>query len=110
MDKDKRKFVSLERYMSGHYDCKHSVAIVDEEKAEIECKDCGEKLDPIKFLSDLAERESLNFQAVLRLMLEYQKAKDKIRRKFQHCDQMTRIDKSLPSAPKSEGFKPKVVK
>lgn len=110
MNEDKRKYVSLDKYRRGLYDCQHPVAIVDEEKAEIECSDCGEKLDPIKYLAKLADREGAYYERMVRLREDYQKVKDKTRCKCQHCGLMTRIDKSLPSAVKPKGFAPKVVK
>lgn len=110
MDKDKRKYVSLEKYRRGPNECQHRIAIVDEEKAEIECSECGEKLDPIKYLAKLADREGRMYAAMVQLRRDYEKVKEKTRCKCQHCGQMTRIDKTMPSAPKQKGFTPKVVK
>jgi len=36
--------------------CRHLRAFVDEQKAELECADCGEKLNPIQYLATMARK------------------------------------------------------
>lgn len=38
--------------------CRHRRATVDERLAELTCSDCGEKLNPITFLANMARQES----------------------------------------------------
>lgn len=54
--KDNSKIVTLVQTFSG---CQHKRAIVDEKLAELTCADCGERLNPIRFLADIAKQERL---------------------------------------------------
>ncbi|MCC8495780.1 hypothetical protein [Xanthomonas hortorum] len=71
--------------------CRHAHTEVDEKKAEVTCRDCGEKINPIWLLMQLATEDRMlrdrwaSMKAELRLMGE------RVRTKCQHCGQLTRV-------------------
>lgn len=77
------------RYMAGKY--KHNNLIVDEELNTIECKDCGEKLNPISVLARYAKQETRLQLEQERLRELHQKLDERSRCKCDHCGKMTRI-------------------
>lgn len=71
--------------------CLHRQMIVDEELASVECKTCGEKLNPVAMLARFAREESL-WQRRGEELKKYHAALDaKVRCKCQHCGKMTRV-------------------
>ena len=72
--------------------CQHIQLIVDEALNEIECGDCGARLNPVQALIRFAREESRLFrrQAEIRPLLE--RLEQKIRTKCQHCGKMTRVN------------------
>lgn len=71
--------------------CQHKHIEVDEVSAEVECKDCGLKLNPIAVLARLAREESrlrIRIEQSQKLKAELDK---KMRTKCCHCGQMTPV-------------------
>ena len=71
--------------------CRHIRILVDEDLAYVECRDCGEKLNPILILARFATEESrwLNeYRHHKKWMAEYEKRK---RVKCFHCGEMTPV-------------------
>lgn len=71
--------------------CMHRALLVDETLEFVECKTCGERLNPffaIKQLMRLSERWHRE-RAELELVIE--QAKTKTRTKCEHCKKMTKI-------------------
>lgn len=111
MKDEKVKYLSLEHKRYKNYgECSHDYAIVDEELNEITCLHCNKKLNPIKYLAKLADKEGAFYRKHVELREAHAKLLDKTRCKCQNCGQMTRIDKSMPPAPLRREFKPEVVK
>lgn len=84
----------LIRYVHGS--CNHSTCtyIVDEKLAEVQCGDCGAKLEPVWVLRQLCEKEA-RWNERRREFLELQEeTKGRTRTRCQHCDQMTAINVS----------------
>lgn len=83
----------------GYGGCQHRHTEIDEKKAEVTCRDCCEKVNPIWLLMMLATEDRVlrdrwaGMKAELRLM------GDRVRTKCQHCGQMTRVK---PRATTSE--------
>lgn len=72
--------------------CRHLNISVHEDRAEVSCRDCGEKLNPIWVLTRMAKEEtkwSLRRSEFIAARAEFAKRQ---RCKCQHCGQMTRIN------------------
>lgn len=77
------------RYALGR--CQHKRVTVDEVLAEVECRDCGTKLNPIVVLVRMAHEESVlgvRIDAMKKLKAELD---EKLRTKCKHCGQMTPV-------------------
>lgn len=75
--------------------CQHKQVLVDEALAEVECKDCGAKLNPIAVLVRLSREESRlknRIEQNQRLKAELEK---KTRTKCRHCGEMTPVRVTL---------------
>lgn len=71
--------------------CQHKHVEVDEVAAEVECKDCGLKLNPIAVLVRLSREESrlrIRIEQNKKLKAELDK---KTHTKCRHCGQMTPV-------------------
>ena len=82
----------LVRYQHGA--CNHTTCtyIVDEKLAEVQCGDCGAKLEPVWVLRQLCEKEA-RWNDRRREFLELQThLRERTRTRCQHCDQMTNIN------------------
>jgi DNA-directed RNA polymerase subunit RPC12/RpoP len=79
----------------GHGDCKHTHVEVDESLWSVECQDCGEKLDPIQYLVQLAKEENFVRYRVEELKEEHKRIMEvlekKTRTRCEHCGKYTRI-------------------
>jgi DNA-directed RNA polymerase subunit RPC12/RpoP len=77
-------------------ECSHSRVIVDEDLWSVECQDCGEKLDPIRFLIKLAQNESQEEFRIQKLKNEYKRIIDilavKTNTRCKHCGKITPIN------------------
>lgn len=80
-------------YEVGKRSCHHRSFIVDESKAEVECADCGEKVNPMWALTRLCTRESRWHQAHDRYQDEMKRINERSRTKCDHCGKMTRISR-----------------
>lgn len=75
--------------------CSHQKVIVDESLNTVECKDCGEKLNPVWVLAQYANKERLAVQHLEILRELQKKAEAKTKCKCQKCGQMTNIVRSV---------------
>lgn len=84
----------LVRY--SHGTCNHSTStyIVDERLAEVQCGDCGAKLEPVWVLRSLCEKEARWNQRRTEFLELQAETRDRTRTRCQHCDQMTNINVS----------------
>lgn len=71
--------------------CKHRNILIDEELWLIECSECHEKLDPIKYLLKLAREENQIQYKINELNKKAETIKNRLRTKCQHCGRMTNI-------------------
>lgn len=71
--------------------CSHDRFIVDESLEQVECRDCGERLNPIYALLALARRETQYHAYHVRYHDEMQRLSKRQKTKCQHCGQITRI-------------------
>ncbi|MGF6641814.1 hypothetical protein [Paraburkholderia sp. MM6662-R1] len=65
--------------------------LVDEKLAEVTCKACGEKLNPMWVLQQLCHAESRWHELHARYQDELQRLRERQRTKCEHCGGMTRI-------------------
>jgi ribosomal protein S27E len=84
-----------------HYDkafeeCPHNQVIIDEDLWAVECSNCGEKMDPIRFLIRLAHDEAWEEFRIQKLRNEYKRIQDilaiKTRTRCEHCGKITTIN------------------
>jgi len=73
--------------------CKHTKFIVDESLNEVECGICGEKLNPIWVISQMANKEHRALIRLDEINKIADKALAKTKCKCQHCHKMTDIVK-----------------
>lgn len=85
------KIISFELKKKQYAGCQHINVLVDEDLAFIECSECGEKLDPIKYLAGLAKEERSIEYNINSLQKQEAKIKNRLRTKCNHCGKMTRI-------------------
>src|SRR5580704_16401912 len=72
-------------------ECFHGPYIVDSELAEVTCKKCGAKLNPMAVLMRLSGEETKWHQSFKRYQEEMQRLNERSSTKCQHCKKMTRI-------------------
>ena len=77
----------------GKRECHHQRFIIDDKKAEVECADCKEKLNPMWVLAYLCNRESLWQDARKRYADEMARLDERSSTKCQYCQKMTRISR-----------------
>jgi Zn finger protein HypA/HybF involved in hydrogenase expression len=75
----------------GQRPCYHQRFVVDGTKAEVECGDCHEKLNPMWVLTQLAMRDHRFHEAHERYAEEMRRLDERHRTKCDHCGRMTRI-------------------
>lgn len=68
--------------------------VVDDQLAEVTCSACGEKLNPMWVLAQLAQREHRYHELHARYHDELKRLAERERTKCQHCGQMTRISRA----------------
>lgn len=71
--------------------CQHKRVEVDEILAEVSCKDCGEKLNPIAVMARMAREESRLGDRIAALKQLQAGLENKQRTKCTHCGQMTPV-------------------
>lgn len=87
--RDDSKFLIVKRDR-----CLHANFLVDDKKQEVECGQCGEKLNPMYVLHRLAIEENKWHKHHDRYKEEMQRLEERSKTKCQHCKQMTRISRS----------------
>ena len=76
-----------------NFGCQHRNFDVDPSAAYVQCRDCGEKLDPMWVLYRIACDEYTYRWRLNGLREDAKKAQQKNRCKCEKCGQMTRIEK-----------------
>lgn len=71
--------------------CRHTRFVVDQQLEQVTCRDCGERLDPMFALVQLANKETEYHALHARYHDELQCLSARRRTKCQHCGEMTRI-------------------
>ena len=71
--------------------CPHGPFLVDEQKAEVECEKCGDRLNAMAVLSILARHEARRHELHVRYEEEKKRIAERSRTKCQHCGELTRI-------------------
>lgn len=71
--------------------CRHPNFIVDKALAQVTCRECKEKLDPMYVLVQLAHQETKYHELHERYQDEMKRLGSRQKTKCQHCNQMTRI-------------------
>ncbi|ROO28231.1 hypothetical protein [Salinisphaera orenii] len=83
--------ISLSEVRWKYHGCQHKRLRVDEQLATVECRDCGEKLNPVHVIARMAKEESLWRRRLDALRAVRQKLEKRQRCKCDHCGRMTRI-------------------
>ncbi len=85
------KIISFELKKKEYHGCQHINVLIDEDLEFIECSKCGERLNPVKYLANLAkEEDTLSFR--VNLLKEHIKTLEgRLRTKCRHCGKMTKI-------------------
>jgi ribosomal protein S27E len=71
--------------------CRHTKFRIDKALAQVTCRDCGEKVDPMHALVTLATAESKYHDLHSRYADEMNRLGKREKTKCQHCQKMTRI-------------------
>lgn len=74
--------------------CRHTRFVVDQQLEQVTCRDCGERLNPMFALIQLANKETEYHALHARYHDELQRLGARQKTKCQHCGQMTRISKA----------------
>lgn len=82
-------FTARDRYAPNR--CKHMHIIVDTDLAEVECQDCGAKLNPVATLARMATEETRWANEGRRAKEAMAELSKRVRCKCRHCGQMTTI-------------------
>ena len=80
------------------YKCRHPHFEVDEKLAEVTCRACGEKMNPMWVLIQIAYNERVLSDRLLSLRTECRLLEGRVRTKCEHCKKMTRIHSNVTSA------------
>ncbi|HCY86904.1 MAG TPA: hypothetical protein DHV36_17370 [Desulfobacteraceae bacterium] len=71
--------------------CQHKAIVVDPDLEYVECRDCGERLNPMNALYRICTEESRFVHRIASYKKWYQKYKEKHRVKCRHCGKMTPV-------------------
>ena len=71
--------------------CQHRKILVDEALSEVECADCGAKLNPVATQARFAREESRWSREADRAHEEMERLNQRVRCKCLHCGKMTPI-------------------
>ena len=92
---EQEKIILVSFVEKKRVECDHNTIVVDEKLWRIECKDCGEMLDPIRYLVNLAKKEKkwrFNYlQEMEWYEATYKRRVEKSRCKCRNCGKMTSI-------------------
>lgn len=81
-----------------HNTCWHPHFEVDEKLAEVTCRACGEKMNPMWVLIQIAHNERVLRDRLLSLRTECRLLEGRVRTKCEHCKKMTRIHSNVTNA------------
>lgn len=81
------KLLLVEYQQCGHW----GPFVIDTKAAEVTCKQCGEKLNPMYVLGVLAMRETQWHRTRAAYQDEMKRLNERSSTKCQHCHKMTRI-------------------
>jgi ribosomal protein S27E len=94
---DRERTISIKAQFDrdrGAQECKHTCIVVDESLWTVECTDCGEKLDPIHYLIQLAREERYVEFRIDELKKAHKRIMEvlegKKRTRCKHCGKYTR--------------------
>lgn len=73
------------------YECQHARMEVDEAMAEVRCKNCKEKLNPIWVLMKIAGEQSRYIAEFKRSKEIAKRINEKEKTRCEHCNRMTRV-------------------
>jgi ribosomal protein S27E len=77
-------------------ECPHNQVIIDEDLWSVECSNCGEKMDPVRFLVRLAHDEAWEEFRIQKLKHTYKRITDilaiKTKTRCEHCGKITTIN------------------
>ena len=77
-----------------NYECMHNKFEIDEQLDYIACGICGEHLNPMWVLRQLANKEARFNNQINELLKKAKKAEAKNRCKCEHCKKMTKIQRT----------------
>lgn len=93
VDDEPTNVIILSEVVSRYrYDkCQHKRVLIDEVESEVECQDCGKRLNPMVVLARLAREES-RLKVRIEQLKELNQQLDKKRKtKCSHCGHMTDV-------------------
>lgn len=103
--KAKAPKLSIARAHPKHPYCQHIKVLVDDEKAELECKDCHEKINPMWFLSRIAREESNWLHRYKELRAERKLWEARRRTRCRHCGKFNELTPALRSEVRAQVVK-----
>lgn len=75
----------------GRKYCTHKYVLIDPDLEYVQCRDCGEKLNPMQVLYRAATEETRLYYRIKEMHKWEKKYKEKSRVKCQHCNKMTPV-------------------
>lgn len=78
-------------YLAREGECRHINIQVSEDLDEVDCRDCGRKLNPIWVLRRMAQQETKWSRRRAELLALSEAVDKRVRCKCEHCGEMTRI-------------------
>lgn len=76
------------------YACMHRRFTIDDHLQQVECRDCGEKLNPMFALISLCRQESRYHELHQRYQDEMKRLAERSKTKCRHCGEMTSISRA----------------
>lgn len=86
------KVICLSEVRKNYDRCRHMHVVVDVDLAEVECDDCGERLNPVATLLRFAHEENRLKHRIDELNKINKRLSKRVRTKCQHCGRMTRVN------------------
>lgn len=91
-DNDIERVVTVVR--APYHACQHERFTVDDKLAQVVCRDCGVKLDPMQALVLIAHGETRYHELHARYQDEMKRLGERSKTKCQHCGKMTRVSQA----------------
>lgn len=85
------QIISLSQKRIEYGRCRHLFITVDPDLEYVECRDCGNKLNPMQVLYRMCTEESLWERRCIEYQRWAEKYKKKCRVKCEHCGKMTHV-------------------